>query len=84
MKCSFSYNSFIKFNGLKNEPQSWGHNMTVLYPICIILRCVIKGLHCIMVTQWKWLNEMIPISTKTFFSWRGDTLKTIFIYCLKI
>ena len=44
-KMTFSYNSFVKFHGKKNG----SHSMTVFYPICVIRRCDIKGLHCI----WK-------------------------------
>ena len=41
---SFSYNSFVKFNGNFFLGK---HNMGMLYPNrCYITRCVIKGLHC--------------------------------------
>ena len=35
---SFSYNSFVKFHGKKNESQ--------YIQMCGILRCIIKQLHC--------------------------------------
>ena len=38
-------NSMVKFLG--------SHNMTMLYQIHIIMRCVIKGLHCISLLVWK-------------------------------
>ena len=42
---SFSCNSFVKFHGLK---KLWSHNMAMLYTICVIMRCDINGLHCII------------------------------------
>ena len=51
LNCVIS-NYFVKFHGKKNwEPQPRGHNMTMLYPTCVIMRCVIKGMHCILVTN---------------------------------
>ena len=45
---SFSYNSFVKFHGKKNlGATAW----TCYIQICVITRCVLKGMHC---------NELYP------------------------
>ena len=44
MKWSVSYNSFVKFHGKK----ILGATKWLCYiQVCVIIRCVIKGLHCI-------------------------------------
>ena len=44
-KWSFSYNSFVKFHGKKIwEP----HHDLVIFKICVIMSCAIKGLHFII------------------------------------
>ena len=42
IKMVISYSSFVKLH----EKKSGSHNMTMLYLICVITRCVVKGLHC--------------------------------------
>ena len=40
---SFSNNSFVKFHGTKFREPQYDPCYTI---ICVIMRCVIKGLHC--------------------------------------
>ena len=41
-KYLFSYNSFVK-----SHCKNWSHNMTMCIQIHVIMKYVIKGLHCI-------------------------------------
>ena len=60
---SFSYNSFVKFHGTKLG----SHSMTVLYQICVIMRCVIKGFHC----NWLICIKMNSISKTPILDIKG-------------
>ena len=40
---SFSYNFFAKFHGKNLEATTW----LCYIRLCVIMRCLIKGLHCI-------------------------------------
>ena len=83
IKWSFSYNSFVKFHRLKKPKPQHDHTQ-----ICVIMRCVIKGLYskCIIhkwtslpSVTWKDSRNKSSNLTSARASWKKQQYDTVVI-----